>query len=122
MNELFPGCYLRKTRETSDGGDEDDTDDDDDNNDNDDNDNYNDNDDTDGDTDAPNVYFEKSQGLRRKFFREFSDDEVAEIYQVHNFMMFVSSRVRCATAGLPWMHTRASLTLFQLRPWIPNLH
>ena len=98
MNVLFPGCYLRKNRKRADDEDEDDTDDSDEND-----------DDNDGDTDAPNVYLEKSQGLRRKFFREFSDDEVAEMCQVHNFMAFVSLRVQCATAGLPLIHICASL-------------
>jgi len=108
MNELFPACYLRKAGESADDGDEDDTDDSD--------------NDNDGDTDAPYVYLRKSQGLRRKFFLEFSDDEVAEMTQVHNFMAFVSIRAQHATMGLPWAYTRASLTLFMLHPWVLNLH
>ena len=106
MNELLPGCYLRKAGESVDYQDEDDTDDSDDGDDN----------DNDGDMDAPNLYLEKSQGLRRKFFREFSDDEVAEMWQVHNFMTFVSIRTQCAMGGVPVISISASLTLFMLHP------
>jgi len=117
MNELFPGCYLRKARESADDGDENDADDSDDDGDGDDG-NGNSND---GDMDAPNMYLEKSQGMRGKFLHEFSDDEVAEMCQVHNFMTFASVRAQYAMAGLPWVHTRTSLTLFMPHPRIVDL-
>jgi len=50
------------------------------------------------DTDAPNVYHTKVRGLRKRFLSEFFDDEVAEMLQIHNFMMFVIS---CARNALP---------------------
>jgi len=104
MNDLFPSHYLRKARESADEDDEDEDDTD--------GDGGGDNDD---DIDAPDVYLEKSQAPRRKFFREFSDDEVAEMWQVHNFMTFVSVRVQYA---MPFSgrYTCASLALFLLYP------
>jgi len=50
------------------------------------------------DTDAPNVYHTKVRGLRKRFLSEFSDDEVAEMLQIHNFVMLVIS---CARNALP---------------------
>lgn len=98
---LFPAFYLRKTKtvgenaddEWSDTEDYDDTNDDiDDGTDGDtyDDDNHN------GNDDDPPVYIIKSQDMRRGFFSEFSDDEVAEMWQVHNFMKFVSLCTRNA--------------------------
>jgi len=86
---LFPARYLRPTRtagenagdEGSDTGDDDD------------------NDVIDGaGTDDPAVYHAKVQGLRKEFLSEFSDEEVAEMWQINNFMIFVSS---CAQNALP---------------------
>ena len=95
MINLFPAHYLRPARaagENADGkggdtDDEDDDDTDDDDADDSDDDNTDDGGD-DADTDAPNAYIEKSWGLRKKFLREFSVGEVAEMWQVHNFMTF----------------------------------
>ena len=100
MINLFPAYYLRPTQtaaarsdegsnvggenEGADAGD------------NADDDNGNDDDDTDDNTsgyhdaEAPNVYIEKSQDMRKVFLSEFSDDEVAEMWQVHSFMVFTS--------------------------------
>ena len=100
LNDLFPSFYLRKVRERADDEDEGDTGDDD-------------------DPIPPTVYLEKSQGLRRRFFREFSDDEVAEMWQVHGFMTFLSVRAQYALPGA--LFDRALLTLFMLHPWILNL-
>lgn len=104
---LFPARYLRPTRTAGGNADdegsdtEDDVDDDDDDDDtdddtgDDDDDDDNDNDGIDGaDTDDPNVYHAKVQGLRKEFLSEFSDEEVAEMWQIDNFMMFVSSCAR----------------------------
>ena len=101
---LFPAHYLRPTRtargnagdEGSDTGDDDNTDvgtdDDTDNSDD-------DNDGIDGaGTDDPTVYHAKVQGLRKEFLYEFPDEEVAEMWQINNFMIFVSS---CVQNALP---------------------
>lgn len=101
MINLSPPCYLQSTRITrrnvDDGGS--DTADD-----------HDDVDDHDGaDLDLPDVYIEKSRGLRKEFLREFSDDDVAEMCQVHNFMMFASWRARNAMPS-PGMDDRGSLT------------
>jgi hypothetical protein len=108
---LFPAGYVRPTRTTgkteddegneSDDSDEDDTDDD-----NTDDDGTND-DDGSVNPDAPGVYIGKSQDLRKRFLSEFSDDEVADMWQVHNFMVFASSCARNATPD-PTMHDRRS--------------
>jgi hypothetical protein len=99
MINLFPPCYLRPSRIASDeGSDTDDEDDDDTDDDNDDDDDDDNDDDNNADADSPNAYLGKSQGLRKEFLSEFSDDEVAEMWQVHNFMMFVS---RCARNPMP---------------------
>ena len=55
-------------------------------------------DDTDDDSDnddgnASDVYLAKSNDLRKGFLSEFSDDEVAEMWHVSNFMQFVSVRI-----------------------------
>ena len=98
--DLFPACYVRPTRTAgktedegndSDDSDEDDTDDD---NTDDDDANY---DDDNVNPDAPGVYIGKSQDLRKKFLSEFSDDDVADMWQIHNFMVFASSCARNAT-------------------------
>lgn len=108
MINLFPIRYLRSAApagENTDNegggtdGDDDRTTDSEDEDDSDDNGNdtvNNDNDGGDADTDAPNVFLEKSQGLRTEFLREFSDDEVAEMWQIHNFMTYASCYARSA--------------------------
>ena len=100
---LFPACYLWPTRiAKGDGDDEgsdtgyDDSDADDDTD-----------DDTDGDNDGvgspdidlPGIYHAKAQGLRKEFLSKFSDEEVAEMWQVDNFMRFVFSCAGNAAAN-----------------------
>lgn len=93
-----------------------DTEDDDDDDTNDDS-NDDDNDGVGGpDADAPNVYQAKSQGLRKKFLSEFSDDEVAEMWQVHNFMTFVSLCTRNAMRDPP-THDCVSLFISLMRTY-----
>ena len=112
---LFPACYLRPTRiAKGDGGaegsdtDYDDSDADDDTDGDTDNDTDNDtdddmDDDNDGvgspDIDLPGIYHAKARGLRKEFLSEFSDEEVAEMWQVNNFMTFVFCCARNATAN-----------------------
>ncbi|KAF9786111.1 hypothetical protein BJ322DRAFT_1058049 [Thelephora terrestris] len=63
-------------------------------------------DETEGDTDnddgadvnAQDVYIAESNDLRKGYLSEFSDDEVVEMWQVHNFMVFVSICIRNATS------------------------
>jgi len=70
---------------------------------------YDTDDDTDDDdTDAPATYLEKSQDTRKEFLREFSDDEVAEMWQIHNFMMFASCYA-CNSARSPAVPDRGSI-------------
>ena len=124
MINLFPARYLRPAQiaggkagdeesntnnRDDDYADDEDDDDTDDDGDDDDTDDDTDTDD-DADTDGPNVYIEKSWGPRKKFLREFSVDEVAEMWQVHNFMVFASW---CAINATPdyMMHNRESLAL-----------
>ena len=72
MLNLLPAGYLlpaRTTRENADNeGDDDDE----------------------SDAGAVRAYIGKSQGLRRECFRQFSDGEVAEMWQVHTFMKFAT--------------------------------
>jgi hypothetical protein len=103
---LFPACYLRRTRTAGgnagdEGSDTEDDDDDDDagvGTDDDPDDDDNDDDIDDVGTDAPNVYHAKVQGLRKDFLSEFPNEEVAEMWQINNFMVFVSS---CTRNALP---------------------
>jgi len=53
------------------------------------------------DTDVPNVYHTKVRDLRKEFLSEFSDEEVAEMLQIDNFMMFVSFCTRNALPQSP---------------------
>ena len=97
---LFPPNYLlpRRTAGGDTNNEGDDTEDSDDDTDTD-TDGGADDDGADGaDTDAPNVYYTKVRGLREGFLSEFSDEEVAEMLQINNFMMFVS---HCAQSALP---------------------
>jgi hypothetical protein len=75
----------------------------------------NDNDTDDGDDDGdgadmtgPITYLAKSHELRKELLSEFSCDEVLEMWQVHNFMVFASIRARCAIPD-PKIHDRVSL-------------
>lgn len=52
-------------------------------------------------TDPPNVYYTKVQHLRKKFLSEFSDQEVAEMWQVSNFMTSASNCARTALQAPP---------------------
>ena len=101
MINLFPAYYLRPTRtagsnEGNDAGSENEDADADDSEDADDTDDVTNDNNGHDDADAPNVYLEKSQDMRKAFLREFSGDEVADMWQVHNFMVFTSGRVRNA--------------------------
>jgi len=109
LNSLFPPFYLRPTRtgENADNGggegdgdgddEESDTEDDDDDSDMEDDDDDSDTEDDEDGDDAADAYHAKAQGLRKVFLSEFSDDEVAEMWQVFNFMGFASSCARNAT-------------------------
>jgi len=96
---LFPSHYLRPTREVgmdagdegSDASGEDDGTETDDDTDGDRDDDTDDDTDDDDNTNTPYVYIKKSQVMRKEFLREFSDNEVAEMWQVHSFMLFASS-------------------------------
>ena len=71
-------------------------------------------DDTDDDdnyagTEPPGAYIESSQGMRKAFLREFSDDEVAEMWQVHNFMIFASGCAWNAATQGPGISSRGSI-------------
>ena len=101
MVYLFPACYLRPTQTAQENADGEGSDIEDDHETDD---GYTDND----DMEAPDVYHTKSQGLRKRFLSEFSDDEVAEMWQIHNFMMFASLCARNATPNSP-IHDRVSL-------------
>jgi len=112
MINLFPARYLRQARKTGEnvdgegsGTDEEDN---------------SDTDDHRADEEAPDLYIRKSQHLREAFLREFSDDEVAEMWQVHNFMAFVSCYVRCAIPD-PTIHQRESFTFIYLTPHLTNV-
>jgi len=116
MINLFPAHYLQPPRIAgSDGGsdasdDENDTDDESEEASDDRFDDYTD--DADGSyagADPPGVYLEKSQGMRNAFLREFSDDEVAEMWQVHNFMIFASGCARNAATQGPRTTARGSV-------------
>ena len=120
LNSLFPPFYLRPTRtgetandegvdaegddsddEDDEGSDTEDDDDDDDDSDTEDDDDDSDteDDDDDGDRDAPNAYHAKAQDLRKVFLSEFSDDEVAEMWQVFNSMELAASCARGALSS-----------------------
>ena len=100
MQYLFPVCYLRPTRTARGNADEDESDpEDEDEGDTEDDDE--DEDDTGDDNggaapDPPDVYHTKVQHLRKKFLSEFSDEEVAEMWQVSNFVTFASNCARIA--------------------------
>lgn len=125
---LIPPSYLRSTQatreseenETEEGGSVANTDDGID----DDTDEYTDDDtedDTDNDSDngdgaginAPVVFLAESNDLRKGFLSEFSHDEVVEMWQVHSFMVFVSSWIRNSTSE-PTMHDCGLLTYIHL--------
>lgn len=104
---MFPPCYLRSTRvargivegETEDNGDaNEDTDNDIDTEEDTEDDSDSDRGDGDGDGDAPDVYLAKSHDLRKGFLSELSDDEVVEMWQIYNFMVFASVRIQYATS------------------------
>lgn len=88
MINLFPACYLLPKKTAGENADDDD---DDANGDTDDDTDDGDDDGGGADTDALNVYLTKSEGMRKEFLSEFSDDEVAEMWQIHNFMTFAST-------------------------------
>jgi len=90
---LFPPYYLlpRRTAGGNANNEGDDTEDSDD-------DTYDDTDDDNSETDAPNVHHTNVRGLRKEFLSEFSDEEVAEMMQINNFMVFAS---HCARNALP---------------------
>ena len=104
MIYIFPPNYLLPTQtaggnadnEGSDTEEDDDDDDDTDaDTDDDDDDNSNNNNGIGGaEIDAPDVYHAKVQGLRKEFLSEFSNEEVAEIWQANNFMLFASNCAR----------------------------
>lgn len=104
MQYLFPVCYLRPARTARGNADEDGSDradDDEGEDDTEDGDEDEDEDDTGNDndgaaTDPPDVYHTKAQQLRKKFLSEFSDEEVAEVWQVSNFVTFASNCARIA--------------------------
>lgn len=124
MTSLFPPCYLQPAPtageiagdEGSDTEDENDDDTDDDTDDGDDHGNNNDSDGDDAGTDTPDAYIGKSHDMRRKFLCEFSDDEVAEMWQVHNFMLFASGSAWRAIPS-PAMYECESLTLIDFMPY-----
>ena len=91
---LFPSHYLlpRRTAWVDVNNEGDDTEDSDD-----------DTDDDGAETDAPNVYHTKVQGLRKGFLSGFSDEEVAEMMQIDNFMVFASHWARNALPLSPLM-------------------
>jgi hypothetical protein len=64
------------------------------------------------------VYIAESNDLRKGFLSEFSDDEVVEMWQVHNFMVFVSVCIRNATSD-PIMGDRGLRNLYYMR-WVLN--
>jgi hypothetical protein len=66
------------------------------------------------DAEAPDVYLAKSYDLRKEFLSEFSADEVVEIWQIHNFMVFVSIRIQNSTSE-PTMHDCGLRTCTHLR-------
>jgi len=70
--------------------------------------------------DTPDLYLQKSQHLRKVFLLEFSDDEVAEMWQVHNFMAFASCYIRSAIPD-PTIHQREPFTLIYLMPYLTNV-
>lgn len=76
--DLFPACYLRSTGNRT-GGYIDGT--------------------GDGDTGVPNVHLARSQGMRKEFLSEFPDEDVAEMWQLHTIMEFVSF---CAHHAAPY--------------------
>ena len=73
----------------------------------------------DDDADSPDLYLRKSQHLRDAFLRGFSDDEVAEMSQVHNFMTFVSCHIRRAMPDST-IHQRGSSVLICFVPRLTN--
>ena len=84
MLNLLPAGYLlpaRTTGENADDEGDDDTESD---------------DDDEADAAAVRAYMRKSQGLRGEYFRQFSVDEVAEMWQLHNFMKFATLWTRNA--------------------------
>ena len=112
MINLFPARYLqpvRTTRKNPDGGGSGTEEEE-----------GSDTDDGGADEDSPDLYLRKSQHLRNAFLCEFSDDEVAEMWQVHNFMTFVSCYVRCAIPD-PTIHQRESFTLSYLILHLTNV-
>jgi len=139
MINLFPAHYLRPSRtagsdegsdasdEGNDADDEDDeVGDDSDDDDTDDSDGTDDDDDTDDDsnyagTEPPGAYIEKSQDMRNAFLREFPDDDVAEMWQIHNFMIFASACTRNAATQSPEVSSRRSINLCHT-PWMINPH
>ena len=111
MINLFPARYLRPARtngENPDGGGSS-VDKEDDGNTGDDG----------TDEDTPDLYIRKSQYLRKGFLHEFSEDEVAEMWQTHNFNAFASCYIRCAIPD-PTIHQRGSFTLIYLIPRLTN--
>ena len=88
MINLFPARYLRPAPTAggnvdSEGSDTDDED------------GGDTNDNWEADADALDLYLRKSQHLREAILCEFSDDGVAEMWEVHKFMTFVA----CSTSG-----------------------
>ena len=55
--------------------------------------------DDDANIQAANLYLTEANKLRREFLSEFSNQEVLEMWFVHNFMVFVSLCTRNATLG-----------------------
>ena len=114
MINLFPAHYLRPlgSDEGSDTSDQrDDTDDEDGEAGDDHDDDYTDDtdgtdDDSDDDSESLGTYPGKVQDMRNAFLREFSDDEVAEMCQVHKFMIFASDCVRGAATRSPGISGR----------------
>jgi len=96
---LFPSYYLlpRRTAGGNANNEEDDTEDSDD-----------DTNDDGAETDAPNVYHAKVRDLRKGFLSGFSDEEVAEMMQIDNFMVFASHCARNASP-LPPLTSRVLL-------------
>jgi len=116
MISLFPARYLPPPQtsgsdEESDASDEGDDADDENDEAGDDTDGTDDDteDDTEDDTGPLAAYLEKSRDMRNAFLGEFSDDEVAEMWQIHNFMDFASGCARNAAAPSPGISDRGSI-------------
>ena len=101
MQYLFPVCYFRPGRTAGGNADEDGSDTEDDDGDENENDTGDDSDNDGAVTDPPDVYHTKAQHLRKDFLSEFPDGEVAEMWQVNNFMAFASNCARTALQTSP---------------------